>query len=788
MLRRKALNPPQHIYPIDPWRIVEKQFYPRFLSGTESIFSTANGYLGMRGCFEEGHPAFENGTFINGFYESWQITYPEIAYGFSKAGQTMVNVTDAKIIKLYVDDEPFSLPEANLVSFERVLDMRAGTLDRKIVWEMPSGKRLAINSRRLVSFEHRHLAAIYYEVTVLNDRANVIISSEIRNDPPPQYKEEDPRRARGFQVRVLHPQVHYRKNRRVVLGHITDASKMTLACGIDHVLETDCTHTVTSKAQEDAGKVVFSCDALAGMPIRLTKYIAYHTSSRMPAAELCESVERSLNRAVNHGFQELLAGQEKYLQDFWNRSDVEIEGQPTKGHRAKEVQQAIRFNLFQIFQAAARAGNTGIPAKGLTGQAYDGHYFWDSEVYVLPFLTYTSPRLAKNQLAFRYSMLDKARKRARELHEKGAKFPWRTINGEEASAYYAAGTAQYHIDADIMYALQKYVEATGDEEFLQEKGVEMLAESARLWYGHGFFSPRAGDKFCIHGITGPDEYTTVVDNNTFTNLMAQNNLSYAAAQVEALRHRNPDRFHALAERIDLHGHEARDWERAAAQMYIPFSERLRINPQDDNFLDKQVWDFENTPQEQYPLLLHFHPLEIYRRQVIKQADVVLALFLLGQKFSREEKQRNFDYYDPLTTGDSSLSVGIQSILAAEIGYLNKAVDYAHYAVLMDLGDVEGNVRDGCHIASMGASWMVLVNGFGGMRDYDGALSFNPRLPDSLKKLRFPLTFRGQVLEVDMTPEDVTYLLREGTGLTVTHQDKEIKLSPGKPVTVKIEPE
>lgn len=787
MLQRKPLNPPQHVYPVDPWRIVEKQFYPRFLSGTESIFSTANGHLGMRGCFEDGHPVFENGTFINGFYESWEITYPEIAYGFSKTGQTMVNVTDAKIIKLYVDDEPFSLPEANLISFERVLDMRAGTLDRKIVWEMPSGKRVAINSRRLVSFEHRHLAAIFYEVTVLNDRAEVLISSEIRNDPPPQYNAADPRRARGFQVRVLLPQVHYHKKHRVVLGHITRTSKMTLACGIDHVLETDCAISSKSKVQENAGKVVFSCDAQQGVPLRLTKLLAYHTSSHMPAEELGESVERSLDQAVSLGFPELLAGQQKYLDDFWDRSDVQIEGHPTKHHRSQEMQQAVRFNLFQVLQASARAGNTGIPAKGLTGQAYDGHYFWDSEIYVLPFLTYTSPRLAKNQLEFRYSLLDKARQRARELHEKGAKFPWRTINGEEASAFYAAGTAQYHIDADIMYALQKYVEATGDEEFLQEKGVEMLVESARLWYGHGFFSPRVDNKFCIHGITGPDEYTTVVDNNTFTNLMAQNNLNYAAAQVEALRHRNPDRFQALAERIGLHPHEVHDWQRAATEMYIPFSKRLAINPQDDSFLDKQVWDFKNTPADQYPLLLHFHPLEIYRRQVIKQADVVLAMFLLGQKFTPEEKRRNFDYYDPLTTGDSSLSVGIQSILAAEIGYADKALDYAHYAVLMDLGDVEGNVRDGCHIASMGACWMVLVNGFAGMRDYDGVLSFNPRLPEALKKMRFPLTFRGQVLEVEMTPDAATYLLREGSELSITHQDHEIKLAVGEPVKVKIQP-
>jgi alpha,alpha-trehalose phosphorylase len=786
MLQKKPINPPQHVYPIDPWRIVEKQFYPRYLSQSETIFSTANGYLGMRGCFEEGNPVFENGTFINGFYEAWKIVYPEAAYGFSTKGQTMVNVTDTKIIKLYVDDEPFSLPEANLASFERVLDMKAGTLDREILWETPTGKRLAIKSRRLVSLEHRHLAAISYEVTVLNAAAPVTISSEMRNDPPRHLDEEDPRLGKGFEGRVLLPQMHYKKGQRVVLGHATGASKMKLACGIDHVLSTECPNSFESKAADNLGKVVFAIQAQPGKPIRLTKFMSYHTGTDIAFDELCACAEQTLDRAMANGFEDLVASQRHYLEEFWRRSDVQIEGHPGKKHRAPETQQAIRFNLFQILQAAARAEDTGIPAKGLTGQAYDGHYFWDSEVYVLPFLTYTFPNLARNQLAFRYSILDHARRRARQLHEKGATFPWRTINGEEASAFYAAGTAQYHINADIMYALQKYVEVTGDQEFLLEAGVEMLAEAARLWHGHGFFSERAGGKFCIHGVTGPDEYTTVVDDNTYTNLMAQNNLLFAAAQAEAMRHKEPVRFKDLAERIGLHHQEVKDWGRAAQDMHIPYAEELGINPQDDTFLDKQVWDFKNTPRDQYPLLLHFHPLEIYRRQVIKQADVVLAMFLLGQKFTREQKQRNFDYYDPLTTGDSSLSVGIQSILAAEIGYMEKALAYANYAVLMDLGNVEGNVKDGCHIASMGASWMVLVNGFGGMRDHDGVLSFDPRLPDCFIRLRFALTFRGQLLEVNVETEAVTYLLQEGTGLTILHQDKEIKLSPGKPVSAKIQ--
>jgi alpha,alpha-trehalose phosphorylase len=533
VLQRKPLNLPQHVFPIDPWRIVEKQFYPRLLEQAETIFTMANGYLGMRGCCEEGTPVFENGTFINGFFETWPIYYGEEAHGFAKEGQTIVNITDTKAIRLFVDDEPFLLPEANLINFERVLDMRAGTLDREVLWDMRSGKRVSIKSRRLVSYEHRHLAAISYEVKVLNAEASVDISSEMNNDEGRRLRSGDPRLHHSFKRRVLVPCIHACRNRRVVLGHKTEKSGLKLVCGIDHLVEADCPVSVQSECSEQEGKVVFSFQAKAGGTVRITKFMAYHTSASLGFDELGDCVDRSLDRALAGGFEELLGGQRRHLDDFWHRSDVHIEEETkVSQHLTGELQQAMRFNLFHIFQAAFQVGDMGIPAKGLTGQAYDGNYFWDTEAYVLPFLVHTYPHLARNLLDFRYRMLDKARQRAREVSEQGALFPWRTIDGEEASAYYAAGTAQYHINGDIMYALQKYVEVTGDEDFLFEKGAEMLAETARMWYGLGFFSERRGGKFCIHGVTGPDEYTTVVDNNLYTNLMAQNNLNYAVATLE----------------------------------------------------------------------------------------------------------------------------------------------------------------------------------------------------------------------------------------------------------------
>ena len=782
MLHHERVKPPDYVYPAHEWKIIEKRFYPRFLAQNETIFSTGNGYIGMRGNFEEGAPVSQNGTFVNGFHETWPICYAEEAFGFARTGQTIVNVPDGRIIKLYVDDEPLFLPTANLLAFERILDMQNGTLDRELVWEMPSGKQISVKSRRLVSFKHRHLAAINYQVTVLNATAPVIISSHLLTINENSEHEKDPRLARTFEDTVLSTQLSYAQNLRVIQGFITKRSKMTLGCGVDHVVTSEGSVTHQSSCSDEDGKVVFSSTLQPGQPMELTKYITYHTSRRVPAEELCDRAERTLDRALEQGFTVLLEEQRHYLDDFWKKSDITLRAAPTALKTTEEFQQSVRFNLFQILQTAGRAEGTGIPAKGLTGQAYEGQYFWDIEIYVLPFLIYTEPRIAKNLLKFRYSMLDKARLRALEVNQKGALFPWRTINGEEASAYYAAGTAQYHINADIMYALRKYVNATGDEDFLYQEGAEMLVETARLWRDLGFFSREKDGKFCIHAVTGPDEYTTVVNNNAYTNLMARENLRYAAETVERLKNTIPGRFRELVDKTGLDFSEVEEWKRAAEQMYIPYDEEDGIHPQDDDFLELKVWDFENTPLDTYPLLLFYHPLVIYRHQVIKQADIVLAMFLLGKEFSLEQKKRNFDYYDPLTTGDSSLSVGIQSIIASEIGYEEKAIEYARYSVLMDLADVGGNVKDGCHIASMGGTWMVLVYGFAGMRDYDGKLSFNPRLPHRLEGLRFNLTFRGQVIEIDITQETVIYTLQKGDGLQIQHREKDIQLKPGVPVT------
>ena len=775
---RVRINLPDDLFPTQPWGMTATRYAHEFLAQAETIYALANGYLGLRGDFEEGTPVSKPGVFLNGFYETWPIVYGEAAYGFAKTGQTIVNATDGKIIRLYVDDEPLEIHKASLLEFRRTLDWRTGTVDRRIVWETPAGKRVAISSRRMVSMTHRHLALLTYDVRCLNHTANVILSSEMMTRHlDGEGAQPDPRRMAGFDGRVLDPVARRSRDRRVLLCHRTRSSGITLACGMDHQLVTGGRCRESVHCGENRAEVVFSVDVDPEQPVHLTKFLAYHFAEDCDAEELSNRAERTLDRAMEIGETRLLEEQREHYDTFWKRADVEIEGDP-------RVQQAVRFNLFQVRQATARAEGHGVPAKGLTGQGYEGHYFWDGEIYVLPYVIYTDPRLAGNLLHFRWAQLDLARAHARELGHAGALFPWRTINGDEASAYYAAGTAAYHINADITYAIRKYALATLDEHFLLGGGVDVVMETARMWLSLGDFSERRGGAFCINNVTGPDEYTAVVDNNRFTNMMARENLRAAVRAVNFVRQSHPADFERLVERTRLDLKELDGWERAADRMYLPVDERTGIHPQDDSFLDKPRWECADIPADKHPLLLYYHPLTLYRHQILKQADVVMAMFLLGSDFTLEEKRRNFDYYDPLTTRDSSLSSCVQSIVATEVGYEDKAMEYFMEAVLIDLGDIGGNVIDGVHIASAGGVWMALVYGFGGMRDYEGELDFHPRLPSVWSRLRFPLTWRDRHIEVDVRPGEVCYRLLGGKALTLKHEGKPFELAPGSPVVQK----
>jgi alpha,alpha-trehalose phosphorylase len=772
MSPRHAWSESEH--PVAEWQIVQQRFEPERLGALESVFAVGNGYLGARGTPEEGAPAHDPGVILNGLHETWPIVYPEDAYGLARTGQTIVNATDGSIIRLFVDDEPFDLATARLLRFERVLDMQIGVLSREVEFETPRGRRMLVRSRRVASLHDRRLLAMDYEITALDGEAFVTVSSELVTHGPREVA-DDPRRGRGFAEKVLLPLAAHADDSRAVLRLATRDSGLEMACGMEHHVDASAPVATDVHADGDHAELVVLADLDTGQSLRVRKYVAYHWAAQASAGDLAARVDRTLDRARRAGYDAIELAHRREVQDFWRRSDVELEGAP-------HVQRAVRFNLFQLLQATARGEGLGVPAKGVTGRGYEGHYFWDTEIYVLPFLIHTSPRWARQVLGFRCGMLGAARERAREIGHGGALFPWRTINGREASAWYAAGTAQYHINADIAYAMHHYNRVTGDLEFMLDQGAEVLVETARFWIELGFFSERRGGRFFINGVTGPDEYTTVVNNNAYTNLMAKENLEIAVRVIEWLEGTDPAAHTRLVRATGLSGAEVETWRRAAAAMHVPRHEELGIVLQDEHFLERKRWDFQATPADKHPLLLHHHPLELYRHQVIKQTDVVLATYLVGDHFSEDEKRRTFDYYDPLTTGDSTLSACIQSVIASEVGYPDAALEYFLDACAVDLTDAHGNTADGIHIASAGGTWLALVAGFGGLRDSDGEVRFHPRLPGEWDRLRFRAQVREQVIEVDMTHAATTYRLVEGRGLPIRHFGEQLRLTAAAPLS------
>ena len=748
------------------WKIVERRLVPEQMGADESVFAVGNGYFGIRGAPEEGAPAHDPGVILNGFHETWPIVYPEDAYGLARTGQTIVNATDGSILRLFVDDEPLDLASAGILRFERVLDMRIGVLCRELEFETARGRRMLVRSRRLASLEDRHLAAIDYEVVALDGPASIVISSELVTHMPAQTA-DDPRRGKGFAEKVLVPLSARADETRAVLRLATRNSALELACGMEH--HVDAAASVRASADGDGARFVVQAELGPGESLRLNKYVAYHWGPSSAPDDLVARVDRTLDRAARAGYDNVEFDHRCHVEDFWRRSDIELGGAP-------ELQLAVRFSLFQVMQATARGEALGVPAKGVTGRGYEGHYFWDTEIFVVPFLAHTSPRWAKQVLSFRCGQLEAARERAREIGHRGAAYPWRTITGQEASAWYASGTAQYHINADIAYAMHQYNRVTGDLAFMLDHGAEVVVETARLWMDLGFFSDRRDGRFCLNGVTGPDEYTTVVDNNAYTNLMAKENLEIAVRVIEWLQGQHPLAHAELVRATGLAATEVEGWRRAAELMHLPRHEALGIVLQDEHFLDREHWNFEQTPADRYPLLLHYHPLEIYRHQVIKQTDVVLATYLLDHHFSGEETRRTFDYYNPLTTGDSTLSACIQSVVASAAGYSEVALEYFVGACAVDLLDTHGNTADGIHIASCGGTWLALVAGFGGLRDSDGHVRLHPQLPAEWDRLRFRIEVRGQLIEVDMTHETTTYRLLEGSGMLIEHCGEELRLT------------
>lgn len=756
----------------DTWRITETDFAVGSPEHRETIFSQANGYLGLRGNFEEAGGACSGtiGAYINGFYESNPITYGESAHAYAKNSQTMLNVTNGQIIRLFLGDEPFAMDTGIVEKYRRSLSLRDGVLTRDVTWVSPSGKRAVIHIERLVSFENRHLAAWRYEVTPLDFSGTVTFRSGLDGDVRNRAARDDPRVGANL-GRALHVDNMDAGGCLPCIVSSTRNSGLAVCCGMSGKASKPC--GVTTSVTDTAVTTEYAVQAVCGEPVVFEKFLCYVDSRHYARDGLRNETKAELSQALELGFGHFRQAQVNYLEAFWADCGVDIDGD-------ESLRQGLRYNLFQLLQSAGTDGMVSAGSKGLSGEGYEGHYFWDTEMYLTPFFIFTKPEIARQLLRFRYRTLGRARARAREMsHQSGALYPWRTINGDECSAYFPAGTAQYHIDGDIAHAVKLYFEATGDEAFLRDEGAEILVETARLWADTGFYNPEKGGRFCINGVTGPDEYNALVNNNLYTNMVAAENLRAACAACALLRDNDPAGYGALRKKTGLRDDEPDAWAKAAENMYIPFDEKQGVHLQDDGFLDRQPWNFDDTPADHYPLLLHYHPLVIYRHRVCKQADMVLAMFLFPDAFTPGQKKKDYAFYEAVTTHDSSLSTSIFSIVASRLGYTEKAYRYFLKTARMDLDDCNGNTGDGIHTANMAGAWMGVTCGFGGMRIRNGELCFAPVLPDEWEGYRFHVVFRGSRIGVSCDREGVGYELLAGGPVTLRHGEEPVRLQkPG----------
>ncbi|MBE7187066.1 glycoside hydrolase family 65 protein [Jatrophihabitans endophyticus] len=738
-------------FPADPWILREVGLDGRALAQSESLFALSNGHIGVRGNLDEGDPNGLTGTYLNSFFETRPLPYAEAGYGDPEDGQTILNVTNGKIIRLLVDDEPVDMRYGEIISHERELDLRRGILERRVDWCSPAGKRIRLHSSRLVSFSRRSILAIRYRVEPIDEPARIVVQSELVANEPLPARTKDPRAAAAVKDALVAVE-HDSMDLRAHLIHKTRASGLVMAAAMAHLLDVDAEHVTEMVAMPDWARLTVSASLDVGDRFELTKFVAYGWSGTRTVPTLRDQVDAALVSARQTGWDGVAHEQTEIMESYWKGADVEVDGAP-------EIQRAVRFGMFHAYQAGVRAEQRCIPAKGLTGPGYDGHSFWDTEMFVLPLLTATVPDAAADALRWRQSILDAARDRARTLRLRGAAFPWRTIGGGECSGYWPAGTAALHINADIAGAVARYVWWTGDEDFEREVGLPLLVETARLWCERGYTGPD-GD-FHIDGVTGPDEYTAVVDDNTYTNLMAKRNLAAAAEVVR--------KFPDEAARLDVDSDEAGRWQKSSELMAMPYNDDLGVHEQDRGFTRRAHWDFERSKHnDEYPLLLHVPYFDLYRTQVIKQSDLVLAMHWAGENFTAEQKAANFAYYDPMTVRDSSLSACTQAVVAAEVGHLDLAADYLAEAALMDLHNLQKNASDGLHIASLAGGWLALVAGFGGLRDTGERLVFRPQLAPGWTGLRFSVQFHGQPLHVDIGADTVTYSARGDADLSVDH--------------------
>lgn len=714
----------------------------------ETIFHNANGYLGVRANFEEGYPAEYDtirGTYINGFYDIAEMKQAEKLYGLPEEKQTMLNVADFQTIKIRIDNEEFSMFEGSVLKSRRFVNMQKGYTGRIVHWRSPDGKEIELLIRRMASFWILSLFTIEYKVKAVNFDGLIEIYSYHNGDVMNYSNPDDPRVA-GESVKYLIPEKIWFEDEVSYCESVTSKSELKMISAVTHKVEKELKKRFAIKNK-------CACVSIRGRiskdeTIKLVKYAIITDSLRTDNVK--EQAKQYIEQVKDLDIAEIYQKQSVYLSHFWKQAELKIDGDD-------ELELAVRYNIYQLIQSVGKDEHSNIAAKGLSGEGYEGHYFWDTEMYIQPFFVLTVPEITKNLISYRYTTLESARENARLMgHKKGALYPWRTISGSECSGFFPAGTAQYHINSDVASSIVAYYLATGDKEFMIEKGAEIVIETARLWADMGSFH---NGKYELHCVTGPDEYTCVVNNNYYTNVSAKYNLNWAVKLYTMLKEEG--RLLELEKKIHITEEEISYFTLAAANMYLPYDSALDINPQDDSFLHKNKWDISATPKEKFPLLLHYHPLHLYRFQVCKQADTVMAHFLYEDEQSEQTMKHSLEYYEKITTHDSSLSTCIFSIMASRLGMTEKAYDYFGDSAKLDLFNTHKNTKDGIHTANMGGNYMAIIYGFGRVRIKEQGLFLAPILPKDWNTYEFYLMYHSSRISVTVNKTGCEIELLEG---------------------------
>ncbi len=686
------------------------------LEEAESILFNGNGFLGVRGGLEENHYTGyrkNKQTYINGFYETKSIHYPERCYGFPETGETMVGVVDGQMATISIGGEQFTLFEGEVETHSRYLDMTAGTTVRELTWCSPKGRRTRITVTRLASLVKKDLFVVNYQFKRLNHNEDIVLYHEFRFTNDTTVDLNDPRVSHEVQ--------------NVVIDDIDFTHQLvafsTRKSGLSAKLRWLFSQTATD-VQQYEDRFVITTPVTGDI---FTKFLSYEY----------QHVKFS---GFDITFDVLASLQQNFLATFWENAKITVKSE-------LRIEESVNFGLWALLCSLGTDGNTSISAKGLSGSGYEGHYFWDSEMYILPAFLHTSPELAKQMLQFRINTLDAARDIRKSLgYKRGISYPWRTISGIESSSFFEAGTAQLHISTDIAYAFIRYFQSTDDTDLFFNGGYEVLLETARFFCDVGYERDGA---FHIDKVTGPDEYSVLVNDNYYTNSMVKFHFRWVVQLAEILSGRDAERWDNLKERLGLVDEELESLQYFSSVMCLLTDSTKKIIMQDRDFLNKDRWPFYD--ENKYPLLLHYHPLTIYRYQISKQADAVMSLMLFPELTSAEYKINSVKYYDEVTTHDSSLSYSIFSVVYSQLGLHEKAMDYFLKNVRCDLDNLHGNTRDGLHTAAMGGTWMNIVYGFCGLQ-INESLSINPHLPKEIDEVSFKIFYKGCRYVINVTQQ------------------------------------